>query len=110
MKDTLEYKGFIASVHYSPDDEVFYGKLEGIPDLVTFEGDTVKKLKKAFQEEVDDYASLCDELGKPYFKSYKGSFHVRIPEDLHRKAVIRTSRLKISLNQLVLRSIEKELR
>ena len=29
MKDTLKYKDFVGSVHYSDEDEVFFGKIEG---------------------------------------------------------------------------------
>ena len=29
MKDVMLYKDYIGSVHYSEDDEVFYGKIEG---------------------------------------------------------------------------------
>ena len=42
----------------------FFGKIEGINDLVTFEGTTVSELKEAFQDAVEDYLSLCSELGK----------------------------------------------
>ncbi len=59
MKDILNYKDFIATVHYSSDDEVFFGKIEGINDLVTFEGKSVAELKEAFIESVEDYISLC---------------------------------------------------
>ena len=37
MKDVMHYKKFIGSVHFSGYDEIFYGKIEGINDLVTFE-------------------------------------------------------------------------
>lgn len=30
MKDMIRYKGYLGSVHYSDDDQVFYGKLEYI--------------------------------------------------------------------------------
>jgi predicted HicB family RNase H-like nuclease len=42
MKDILIHKGFMGSVHFSAKDSVFYGKIEGISDLVTFEGKSVK--------------------------------------------------------------------
>jgi predicted HicB family RNase H-like nuclease len=42
MKDVLTYKGFVGSVHFSSDDHMFFGKVEGINDLVTFEGEPVK--------------------------------------------------------------------
>jgi predicted HicB family RNase H-like nuclease len=66
MKDVMQYKNFIGSVHFNADDEIFYGKIEGINnDLVTFEGESVKKLKKAFEEAVEDYLQLCEQVGKP---------------------------------------------
>ena len=55
MKDVLNYKGFIGSVHFPADDTVFYGKVEGITDLVTFEGETVNGLTEAFQVAVDEH-------------------------------------------------------
>jgi len=45
----LEYKDFIGSVNYSDEDECFYGKIEGINDLVTFEGVLRKGVKKGLQ-------------------------------------------------------------
>ena len=60
MTDKLKYKEFIGSVHFSSEDEVFFGKIEGINDLVTFEGETVKKIKKAFKDAVEDYLELCN--------------------------------------------------
>ena len=38
MKDILNYHGFIGSVHFSADDSIFYGKIEGISDLITQHG------------------------------------------------------------------------
>ena len=38
MKNVLIYNDFIGSVDFSADDEVFFGKVEGIDDLVSFEG------------------------------------------------------------------------
>jgi predicted HicB family RNase H-like nuclease len=108
MKDVLRHEGFFGSVHFSAEDECFFGKIEGINDLVTFEGQDINKLKLAFQEAVADYKALCEQQQKPLLKSYKGSFNVRIDQELHLKAVQRSLILGISLNQLVQRAIEKE--
>jgi predicted HicB family RNase H-like nuclease len=110
MKDVLHYKDFIGSVHFSADDECFFGKVEGINDLVTFEARTVDELKEAFREAVEDYRRLCKLTGKPLRKSYKGSFNVRMTAEVHRKAVQKSLKLGISLNQLVQRAVEKEVR
>jgi len=50
---SLSYKGFIGTVHFSTDDRVFFGKIEGIDDLATFEGTTVDELEEAFKYMVD---------------------------------------------------------
>lgn len=108
MKDKLIYKDFIGNVHFSTTDLVFYGKLEGINDLVTFEGETVAELKKSFEESVDDYIELCKQVGKNPLKSFKGSFNVRIDPELHSKAFTKASLSGKSLNQFVQDAIRKE--
>ena len=108
MKDVLNHKGFLGSVHFSAEDECFFGKIEGIDDLVTFEGQDVKVIKKSFRKAVEDYIELCKITKKPLLKSYKGSFNIRIAPDLHKKAVQKSLMLGISLNQLVQKAIERE--
>ncbi|HEY5745056.1 MAG TPA: hypothetical protein VIU12_03175 [Chryseolinea sp.] len=51
----LEYHGYYGTVEFSHEDQVFYGKLFGINDIVTFEGASVKELESSFREAVDDY-------------------------------------------------------
>ena len=109
MKDIMMHKDFIGSVHYNADDEIFHGKVEGINDLITFEGKSVKELKEAFMEAVEDYILLCRAAGKEPLKSCKGSFNVRIPPDLHIKALIKATTTGVSLNHLIKKAIEKEL-
>jgi predicted HicB family RNase H-like nuclease len=102
----LEYKDFIGSVSYNDGDECFFGKLEGINDLVTFEGASVRALKKSFKEAVDDYVELCKELNKEPYKSVKGSFNIRIEPKLHYSAIYTALKKGISLNQFVAEAIK----
>lgn len=108
MRDKLEYKDFIGSVHFSTKDSVFHGKLEGVNDLVTFEGESVNELKSAFEEAVEDYIELCAEINKEPFKSFKGSFNIRITPNLHSKAFKAAILKGKSLNQFVQEAIERE--
>ena len=55
MKNVLKYKGFTGSVHFSANDRAFFGKVEGVDDLITFEGSSVNELKEAFQYVVDEH-------------------------------------------------------
>lgn len=109
MKNVLEYKGYSGTVEFNATDDVFFGKIAGIRDLVTFEADTVAKLKKAFKDAVDDYIMTCTTLGKDPDKEYKGSFNVRLKPKLHRLAAIRSASQRMSLNQFVEKVLEKEL-
>lgn len=101
MKDVLKYKDYLGTVHFSAEDEVFYGKIEGIEDLVSFEGSDVQELKTSFHEAVDDYEELCIIAGKAKEKTYKGSFNIRIKPEIHRLAARKAIEMGISLNQLV---------
>ena len=62
MQDLMEYKDFIGSVRYSAVDDIFYGKLEGIEDLIVFKGDSVKELNSAFYRAVEDYQDQVKKL------------------------------------------------
>jgi predicted HicB family RNase H-like nuclease len=108
MTDKLIFKDFIGTVHFSAKDSVFYGKIEGINDLVTFEGETVDQLKMAFEDSVKDYIELCKEVNKEPLKSFKGSFNVRIDPKLHSKAFKIALMNGKSLNQFVSEAIKKE--
>jgi predicted HicB family RNase H-like nuclease len=110
MKDILKYADFVATVKFSAEDEVFYGKVQGIDDSITFEGNSVAKLKRAFKEAIDDSIEICAETDKDPHKSYKGSFNIRIKPELHKKAAYKSLEQGISLNQLVERALMKYLR
>lgn len=106
MNDTLKYKSYYAQVNFSGEDDVFFGRIIGINDLVTFEGASVRELKKAFHEAVDDYLETCRNLGKEPEKTYKGSFNVRISPELHRHAARQAALRKMTLNEFVQNAID----
>jgi predicted HicB family RNase H-like nuclease len=107
MKNHLQYKDYIGTVDYSAEDEVFYGKVHGLRDLITFEGSSVRELKSAFKASVEDYLETCRERKKTPEKSFRGSFNIRITADLHRKASRLAAEKNITLNELVKKAIQK---
>ncbi len=110
MKDNiLEYKGYYARIEYSSKDAVLFGKIEGIDDLMTFEGDDVRQIVEAFHEAVDDYLLLCEEIGKSPEKPYKGTFNVRIAPELHKEISHRAFKQGVTLNRYVEISLEKSI-
>jgi len=99
-------KGYVGSIEFIEEKEIFYGKLEFINDLITFQGESVKELKKDFREAVEEYIKDCAELGKEPEKPFRGRFPARINPELHRKAAFMALKQNISLNKYVERDIE----
>ena len=54
----MEYKGFIGSVEFSEADNVFFGSVEGVNALISYEGATVEELEEDFRAAIDDYLAL----------------------------------------------------
>ncbi len=108
MKDVISYNDYIGSVHYSADDEIFFGKIEGINDSISFEGSSVVELKAAFKEAVEDYIELCRLNQKKPEKTYKGNFNIRIRPELHKMAVQKATLEGKSLNQFIEDAIENK--
>lgn len=108
-KGSFQYKGFTGTIEVSAEDKILYGKIFGINDLVTYEGESMPALNEAFKEAVEDYIYLCEKAGKEPMKSFKGSFNVRVKPEIHLKAALKSSELGLSLNQFVERAIDHEL-
>lgn len=81
--NVLEYKGYHAKIEYSAEDQVLFGKIEGINDLVNFESETADGIAEEFHSAVDDYLAFCEENGVSPDKEYKETFNARIPQSLH---------------------------
>lgn len=101
MKDVIKYKGFIGSVHFSADDAVFYGKVEGINDLISFEGESVQELITAFHYVVDEHIKDCEAENKELQKSYKGSFNIRLSPELHQRIATIAKMRGQSINKFI---------
>lgn len=106
MDNALEYKKYLGTVNYAAEDKVFYGKIEGINDLVTFEGENVSDLEKHFQEAVDDYIHTCEVLEKAPERTYKGVFNVRVPVAMHKQISRIAIKKRMKLNEVVKMSLE----
>ena len=44
----MEYKGYIGSVEVSEEDGVFFGKVQGIRSLISYEGESYNDLRDDF--------------------------------------------------------------
>jgi predicted HicB family RNase H-like nuclease len=103
----MEYKGYLGKVEFDDDSNIFHGEVINLRDIVTFQGETVDELRKAFHESVDDYLEFCAARGEEPEKPYSGKFVVRIEPELHKSLVVQARKNGKSLNALVNDAISK---
>ena len=102
MDNIMRYKGYWAEIRYSEEDECFWGSIEGLKNTsITFEGYTVKELKKDFKEAIDFYLDNCKACSEVPERQCKGSLNVRLGTELHTKAKLKSIEEHISINELI---------
>ena len=94
----MEYKGYLGQVEYDDEAGIFHGEVVNLRDVITFQGESVDELRRAFRESVDDYLAFCAARGEEPEKPYSGTFTVRIPPELHRDVALRARLAGKSLN------------
>ena len=82
MNSTVKYKGYIGSVEFSEEDMCFFGSVQGIRSLISYEG-------------------------KDAYELIEDSFNVRVPAELHREAVLYALNNNMSLNKVVEEALRK---
>ena len=109
MNNTIEYKGYVGSIEFSESDGVFFGKVQGIRSLISYEGSTAKELMDDFHGAIDDYLALCEEEGSAPEIAYKGSLNVRLGSDLHKRAAVYAMNHQQSLNSFIEDAVSEKL-
>jgi predicted HicB family RNase H-like nuclease len=105
----FNYKGYQGSINASIEDKCLYGKILHIRDLVLYEGNTLEELENSFKESVEDYLEHCKAVGKEPNKPFKGSFNIRIGQELHEKAARRAEEIGKSLNDYIKDAIKADI-
>lgn len=106
MENYLKHKNYYGSVEFSADDNILYGQIIGINDLVTYEAESVDKLKEAFEDSLEDYLDTCKDLEKEPNKFYKGVFNVRTSRAVHTYLAVLAEKKQMKLNEVVNKAFE----
>ncbi len=109
MSQTLTYKGYDGSVLYSAEDKLLHGKIVGIRDAVLYDGVDIPEVEKNFRGAVDEYLDFCKAEGKTPDKPFKGSFNIRISQDLHQRAAMYAEEHDLKLNAVVQEALREYL-
>ena len=104
----MEYKGYFGKVEFDAEAGLLHGEVVGIRDVVTFQGESIEEVRRAFEDSVDDYLAFCRRRGEDPDKPCSGKFMVRVGSDLHRR-LDRFARISgKSLNAVVAEFLEHE--
>ena len=102
----MEYKGYIGKVEFDEEAGIIHGEVINTRDVITFQGDSVAEVKKAFHKSVDDYLEFCKTRGETPDKPFSGQFVTRIPPDLHRQVNVAALLSGKSLNAWVVEQLQ----
>ena len=97
----IQCEGYTGVFEFDVNTESFHGRVIGLRDVVTFEGRSVRELKKAMGESISDYLELCREIGKEPDRPYRGEFLVRTTPEVHRAVAMEAQGSGQSLNAWV---------
>ena len=99
MSKAHTYKDYAAHIEFAAEDRIFFGRIAGIADIVTFHGETVVGLIHAFEEAVDEYLAMSDKLSRDPQKPFSGRLMLRISPDVHAHAALMAKSHGKSINQ-----------
>ena len=107
MKNAMTYKGYAARVEFDAQGRIFFGRIAGIRDIISFDGETVNELETAFKEAVDHYLDTCAKLGDEPNKPYSGKLTLRIPPSIHAAIATAAETSGKSLNKWVVDTLDQ---
>lgn len=105
----LHYKNYYGSIEFDPNNLIFYGQVQFIRGLISYEGASATELKQAFEEAIDDYLETCQHRNIKPETPFKGSLNVRLGHELHREAALNAEKNHISLNRFICDAISQHL-
>ena len=97
--NTMSHKGYTARIEYDERDNLLVGRLLGVRCIISFHADTVAELRREFENAVEDYLVDCKEQGVKPEKPASGKLLLRVPPEVHGKALVAAQSSGKSLNQ-----------
>jgi len=99
--NSMTYKGYFAKINFDERDGIFWGKVIGIKDSITFEGETVAQLTEDFHSAINHYLADCKQEGSTPDKPYSGKLTLRVSPGIHAEIAAAAAHAGKSLNKWV---------
>ncbi len=105
--NTMNYTGYTARIEFDDRDNIFVGRVLGLRSIISFHGRTVTELRSQFKVAVEDYLTDCRSQGVTPEKPASGKLLLRVPPEVHSKALIAAQARGKSLNQWATEALQK---
>lgn len=86
-------------MEYDERDDILVGRLLGIRSIISSHAERVSELRSEFERAVEDYLEECREEGVKPEKLASGKLLLRVPPEVHGKALVAAQASGKSLNQ-----------
>lgn len=101
MSEMLNHKGYNGTVEYDAEDDLLIGHIVGINDSINYHGSSIAEIRSSFIDAVENYLSLCEEIGKTPEKEYSGRFTIRINPECHKEIARIAEMQKVSIGKVI---------
>ena len=99
MSNTMQYRGYTASMSFDADDKIIVGRVLDIDDIVTFHGASVVEFEAHFHTVMDDYIAACEALGSGPERPASGRLMLRVSPEVHAASLKAAALSGSSLNR-----------
>ena len=107
MKKPMTYKGYCAKIEYSDEHGCLMGRVSDIRRSITFQGESVEKIRQAFEEAVDFYITDCAERNEEPEKPSTARKVVRVSPALYSVLALAARQEKKSVNEWLAETCKK---
>jgi predicted HicB family RNase H-like nuclease len=105
--NTMTHGGYTARIEFDERDGIFVGRVLGLRSIISFHGETVAELRREFAVAVDDYLRDCSEQGLAPEKPASGRLLLRVPPEVHSRALVAAQSKGKSLNQWATEALQR---
>lgn len=95
------YKGYVATISYDRNSNLFQGKVEGVISDLSFEDTTVDGLDKKFKETIDEYLCWCEENGREPEEQFTGDIKIKTDPNLLARMFLFCNEMGFSVSRFI---------
>ncbi|MDD4356074.1 MAG: type II toxin-antitoxin system HicB family antitoxin [Smithellaceae bacterium] len=107
MSKPMTHKGYCAKIEYSEERGCLVGCVSDIQYDINFQGESVEKIRQAFEKAVDDYLAGCAARNEEPEKPSEPHSVVRVSTTLHRVIAIAARKENKSVNAWLAEACKK---